>query len=246
MTTTTSPLQRLTSQQYRHYWQHGYLILHKLLDASTVQKLTEECDRLLARNEGFRVIPEAGFRLDASGKPVCDRLDPVIPHSQFIAKVARDAAIMESVADLFGESPKLLRDKVIFKPPGVSGYGLHHDHAYWDWMGVPAHDTMSVMISVDKAERESGPLIVYGGYHDSDLPRDKDEPRDIDPAAVDESRAVWCMTEPGDAVLFHARTPHRSERNQSAHARRVLYLVYNAGKHGDLYADYQQRRFASV
>jgi ectoine hydroxylase-related dioxygenase (phytanoyl-CoA dioxygenase family) len=38
---------------------------------------------------------------------------------------------------------------------------------------------------------------------------------------------------PGDAVFFDSYAPHRSQPNKTDHARRVLYITFNAASEGD-------------
>ena len=51
-----------------------------------------------------------------------------------------------------------------------------------------------------------------------------------------EADGTLLETEPGDLLVFSARTPHRSGTNTGSRSRRQLYLTYSAARHGDLYA----------
>ena len=45
-------------------------------------------------------------------------------------------------------------------------------------------------------------------------------------------------TEPGDVLFFDSYAPHGSQANLTDHQRRILYLTYNAARHGDHRAQY--------
>ena len=46
-------------------------------------------------------------------------------------EVAFAPPLLALLHDLYGEPARLFKDKLIFKPPGVKGYGLHQDWIAW-------------------------------------------------------------------------------------------------------------------
>lgn len=57
-----------------------------------------------------------------------DKFDPDIDLSSVVERFARDPRILEIVGNLYGEEACQFKDKLIYKPPGATGYGLHQDY----------------------------------------------------------------------------------------------------------------------
>ncbi len=67
----------------------------------------------------------------ADGRKVVERIDPVIDVSALFNDVLQDNRILEPLRQMFGEDPVLFKDKLIFKVPGMRGYEMHQDYAWW-------------------------------------------------------------------------------------------------------------------
>ena len=169
-----------------------------------------------------------------------ERIDPVIDVSPIFDAMVRDERIVKPLHAIFGDEPKLFKDKLIFKLPGMSGYTMHQDQAWWQL--CPPDDILSVLIVIDGADASNGGIEVFSGYHDK-LRTPEGELRnfnDEEAAQIDEQRGVLPVTTPGDVVIFHSLTPHRSGPNTAQKSRRSLYLTYNAARVGDLYQANQE------
>ena len=53
------------------------------------------------------------------------------------------------------------------------------------------------------------------------------------------------ILQPGDVVIFSHRAPHRSKKNQSDQARRILYFTYNKSVDGGYYSQYFSNKAVS-
>src|SRR5262249_39235058 len=150
---------------------------------------------------------------------------PIIDLSPMCKELALAAPLLAVLAELYGEPACLFKDKLIFKPPGVKGYGLHQD--WIGWKGFP-RSFLTVLIPFDPADRDNGCTIVYPGYHlRGALSPEDGQYHELPATAVDEERAVPLLLAPGDVAIFGGFTPHRSDPNLSAGWRRQLYLSYN-------------------
>jgi ectoine hydroxylase-related dioxygenase (phytanoyl-CoA dioxygenase family) len=158
-------------------------------------------------------------------------LDPVRTISEPYAAVARDARMMGLAADVLGARAALFKDKLIMKPPGVFGYGLHHDYAYWADLGAAADEFATLFLALDPSDAVSGALELFPGLHHRTLAPHPDDPLDIDPAAVEGERSVMPTLAAGDVLMFHGLVPHRSAPNRSDHSRRVYILTYMHERH---------------
>lgn len=164
-----------------------------------------------------------------------DCFDPVIDLGELCARVARSPELLGMAAQIYGKPAFLFKDKLIFKPPGAKGYGMHQDFISFE--GFP-ESFLTAIVAIDPSDAASGATEVFPGVHQ----RGYLSPRDgmyhaLSEDAVDLSTGVTLDLAPGDVAFFSGFTPHRSAPNRSGHARRLLYLSYNAaGDGGDLRA----------
>lgn len=166
------PSIELSPEQVSFYRENGYLILRNRFSKGEVEGWQQEADRLLCAD----FIAEQNLRTPmhqmADGRKVVERIDPVIDVSGLFHDVLRDDRILEPLRQLFGEKPVLFKDKLIFKVPGMRGYEMHQDYAWWQpqegaktFEAIDADKILSVMLAIDPADAENGALELYPGYH---------------------------------------------------------------------------------
>ncbi|RXZ80400.1 phytanoyl-CoA dioxygenase family protein [Paenibacillaceae bacterium] len=230
----------LTSEQLNDYNENGYLVLRNVFTAQEAAVWRQESDRLLSLDEyldpnNLRV----GYR-NIEDRLIIEKIDPVQDLSAVFRNLVNDPRILDPLRDLYLDEPVLFKDKLIYKLPGVTGYTMHQDAAWWQ--GFPLEGLISVMVAVDGASTENGGLELFPGYHDR-FRSTKGELRNMNAeeiAEIDASKGQIVETEPGDIILFHSFTPHQSGANTANVSRRQLYLTYSPAKNGQLYhAHYQ-------
>lgn len=222
----------LTLAQLDAFAQDGYLVLRGLLPRTAVDAVLADAERLLGDAAlvhpdnmrcRFHVHPETGAQ-------ILDAIDPVGDLSPAVAELARDRLLTGPMADLFGEPAQLFKDKLIYKPPGSTGYSLHQD--FIAWPGFPRTFT-TALVALDASNAENGCLEVFAGCHKDGLLSAPDgDYHDLPPAMFPSAQLRSLPLEPGDAVLFGCHLPHRSGLNRSGGPRRHLYLSYNAQSDG--------------
>ncbi len=217
------------------YREHGFVHVPGLLTADEVRCYQQELERLTGESRLFDEKPEARPRQDKSGRAVFDRVEPVSPVSALFAQLPELPRLSGLVADLMGCPARLFKEKLIFKPPGTSGYLSHQDYAYWTHLGLPADHMLTVMVAFDPINESNGGTEFFSGCHTRRLPAPDGEPNDVDEACLAQvpSRVVCCA--PGDAVVFHSLVPHRSGRNVSDRSRRAWFSSWSAARWGDQY-----------
>ncbi|MBC8135303.1 MAG: phytanoyl-CoA dioxygenase family protein [Fibrella sp.] len=225
------------------YWETGYLVLSGLFAPEETEAWRAESERLLRSDVVQPNNVRTPFRKNSGEFP--ERIDPVLDISPLFDALARDARIMDVLHSLFGDTPVVFKDKLIYKLPGTEGYVIHQDQAYWQF--CPPDDILSVSIALDAANEANGAVALYPGYH-HELLTPVGAKRGIQSeelTRIDTGRRDLIATRPGDVLIFHSLTPHDSAPNTSPHPRRSLYLTYNAKRAGDLQAqqleDYVQR-----
>jgi hypothetical protein len=224
--------QRLSAEERQAYQDDGFLVRRGLFSPDEIACLADEADRLVARTD---LIDKLNLRCRfqshcAADDCLFETFDPVIDLSPLCRKVALDARIFELLADIYGEEACLFKDKLIFKPPGATGYQLHQD--YIAWPRFP-RSFVTVLVPIDAAAEENGCTEVFPGYHRQGCLSPEDgEYHDLPSDLIDETRGVKLILDPGDVAIFGGFTPHRSAPNRSTGWRRQLYLSYNAASDG--------------
>jgi hypothetical protein len=240
------PESTLTEDQLASWQETGFLVFPGLFPAAEAAAWRDECARLLALPLVDLDNRRTRFRRLAAGPPLCERFDPVVDVSPVFRSLADDPRLTGPVHALFREAPLLFKDKLIFKPPGMSGYQVHQDGSWWP--GFPFQEMLSALIAIDSATRENGALEVFPGYHHA-LHSTPGEIRNLNGVEVHRlglKAGILVEAKPGDVLLFHALTPHRSGQNSSDTWRRQLYLTYSPRSHGDLWPAHQEHLAAYV
>ncbi len=235
----SSPIENAT----RKYAACGYGIIRQLLSPTEITTLQAEATQLLERTDlihtnNLRCRWQQDCETDAC---VFDAFDPVVDFSPACERIANDPRILELVATIYGEPGRLFKDKLIFKPPGATGYAMHQDYIAWPTF---PRSFLTVVVPLDRADSTSGCIEVFPGYHNRGclMPEDG-EYHEIPTGAVDESCAVELTLSPGDVAFFSGFMPHRSAPNRSRSWRRQLYLSYNAASELGDYRTKHYREF---
>lgn len=212
----------------RTYERNGFVVIRSLFPKELMERALAEAERLVVEREDLISPRNIRCRWQdnvETGLCTFETFDPVIDLGEVCRELAYHPRLMAELNILYGEEACLFKDKLIFKPPGVRGYGLHQD--WIAWPDFP-RSFLTVLIPFERSDEENGCTIVYPGYHLQGTMSEEDGSYHELPAdAVDESLAVPLVLEPGDVAVFGGFTPHRSAPNRSNRWRRQLYLSYN-------------------
>jgi len=165
-----------------------------------------------------------------TGECTFETFDPVADIGPVRRRLALDPRLLAVLDELYGEPARLFKDKLIYKPPGAVGYGLHQD--FIAWPGFP-RTFLTVLVAIDACDPENGSTELFAGYHhNGTLSPEDGQYHELPLDLVDLSRGHALTLAPGDIAIFGGFTPHRSAPNGSARWRRQLYLSYNAKSDG--------------
>ncbi len=227
----------------RDYRAAGYAVVRGVFTAAEIARLDAEAKQLAARTD---LIDTNNLRCrwqeDAStGACLFDAFDPVVDLGPACANIATDSRLLGLVAAVYGEPGHLFKDKLIFKPPGASGYGLHQDYIAWPTF---PRSFLTAVVAIDGAHATNGCIEVFPRVHERGLltPADGNY-HEIPDESLAGCESVKLELAPGDVALFGAFTPHRSGANRSRGWRRQLYLSYNAASDGGDYRETHYREF---
>ena len=224
------------------YQRDGYTIVRGLFTSDEIARAAAEADGLLERCRPIISVRNLRCRWQpnvVSGESEFETFDPVIDLAPASRELAFDPRLLGVLAELYGEPACLFKDKLIFKPPGLKGYGLHQD--WIAWPGFP-RSFLTVLIPFDPADGHNGATEVFPGYHHGgSLSAEDGQYHELPPGTVNESRGVLLDLDPGDVAIFGGFTPHRSAPNRSLRRRRQLFLSYNKQSDG---GDQRERHYA--
>src|SRR5262245_36228600 len=133
MPVAASPVIGLTPQQVKAYERDGFLILRQLFKPAEIAELAVECDALFGRKD---LIDAQNIRCrwqnhHETAECRFDCFDPVIDIGPVCRRFAYDRRILEPLQAVYDDEAFLFKDKLIFKPPGATGYALHQDYISW-------------------------------------------------------------------------------------------------------------------
>lgn len=214
------------------YEESGYLIVRNLFGEDEVAAAAAEADELLKRTD---LIDTGNIRCRwqphvQTGDCLFETFDPVLDLAPICGGLATDDRLLRLLGDLYGEPACLFKDKLIFKPPGAKGHGLHQD--FIAWPGFP-RSFLTVVVPLDPCNKANGCTEVFADHHRSGCLSPEDgQYHELPDELIDPARGVLLELEPGDVAIFGGFTPHRSAPNRTDGSRRQLYLSYNAFSDG--------------
>src|SRR6478672_8828643 len=132
------------------YERDGYVIVRTLYNRAEMNRAADEAEVLLRKTD---LIDTRNLRCRwqtnvQTGECSFETFDPVLDLAPVSRALAHDRRLTALLAELYGEPACLFKDKLIFKPPGVNGYGLHQD--WIAWPGFP-RSFLTVLIPLDAA-----------------------------------------------------------------------------------------------
>jgi ectoine hydroxylase-related dioxygenase (phytanoyl-CoA dioxygenase family) len=222
----------LSAEQRAGYDAMGFVVLREFFPQELMVDAAQEAETLLQRRdliavENLRCRWQNDVR---TGTCEFETFDPVIDLGPVCKQIALHPRLLGTLGSLYGEEACLFKDKLIFKPPGVKGYGLHQD--WIAWPGFP-RSFLTVLVPFDRADADNGCTEVFPGCHrHGSLSAEDGEYHELPAGLIDETTGVKLELDPGDIAVFGGFTPHRSAPNRSDRWRRQLYLSYNSFSDG--------------
>ncbi|MGI9410829.1 MAG: phytanoyl-CoA dioxygenase family protein [Hyphomicrobiaceae bacterium] len=220
---------RLRPEDLQSYHEDGFVFVRGLFD-------NEEIDLLRRAMEEDPAIREHSLlRGDQEGGATRISLWNRAGDSVY-GLAARSARVVDTAEALIGEPVYHFQSKLTAKDPKVGGaWEWHQDYGYWYYNGCLAPKMLSFMVALDRTNAENGCLKLVRGSHRIgrlDHLQVTPEQNSADPERLPHILAthevVDCILEPGDAVVFHCNTLHRSDQNRSENRRWTFLCCYNA------------------
>lgn len=213
----------------------GWMLARGFFTARDIERVARWSDELLALPEepGKHMVY---WEESLAGRRVVQRIENFVPYHAGFDRLVRRGRLRASVDRLIGGRSCLFKEKINFKMPGGAGFEPHQDQqAGWSRY---APLFVTALVTIDPATPDNGCLEMSDGPRLTHLIGEEWRP-----LTRDEMRSfalVPIPTAPGDVLFFDSYAPHASKPNRTGHARRILYLTYNAASAGD----HRRRYFA--
>lgn len=218
----------LTNEQIEQFDKDGFVIVRGLFDAEemTILRETAKNDQALAKQTRGLADGEGGVQKLSSWNTAGDDV---------YGLVARSHRVVDAMEQLLRGEVYHYHSKMSIKEPFTGGaWAWHQDYGYWYNNGCLFPDMASCFIAVDPNTRENGCMqVLKGSQRMGRIEHGKfGDQTGADPERTSEAMKVmdlvYAEMEPGDALLFHCNTLHRSDQNKSANPRWSLICCYNA------------------
>jgi ectoine hydroxylase len=218
-------------EQRAEYERDGYVLVRGLFDA-------EEIGLMRFAMEQDPALRDSLYdRKDAEGKSTRMALWNH-PGESVYGLAARSRRVVDTMEDMLGGEVYHYHSKLTAKEPYDGGaWEWHQDYGYWYHNGCMYPYMGSVMVALDRANRENGCLQVLRGSHLAGrvdhgvLPG---EQVGADMRRVTQMKQqlelVYVELEPGDGLFFHANVMHRSDQNRSPNRRWTVLFCFNAAR----------------
>ncbi len=197
------------------YDRDGFAIVRQVLDSELLEELNRHIDWLIERHPELE--PEGlGCHLIAD--------DP------FWVRFLSDPHLLDVAEALIGPDIALFAADYICKPPRTGkGVQWHQDGHYWP---LEPLEVTTAWFAVTESVPQNGGVRVIPGSHLIGLQKHAATREDhlllkkVDPAVVDESKAIDIELDPGDISVHHPLILHGSEPNTSDRWRRGGSIQY--------------------
>ncbi|MCQ6559350.1 phytanoyl-CoA dioxygenase family protein [Paenibacillus mendelii] len=208
--------QQLLSAAKDKYQQDGYVAIQNVLDADLIKEAQEHVEWLLQKNPGTR--PE-------------NLGNDLMTDDPFWVRLVSDDRLLDIAQQFIGPDIALFASHYICKPPYDGKAVLwHQDGSYWP---LEPMNVVTLWLAVDDSVVENGCLRVIPGTQTMDIQQvrpntavDNVLESEVDPALVDESKAVDIILKAGGVSVHNPNIIHGSEPNHSALRRCGLTIRY--------------------
>ena len=210
--------------EVQRFVQEGFIVKHHFFDASEVEIMQKETNRLLEEGT-FRNVS-----IDEDGNPSETsqnlQLIPLYDQSRIFRALPFQEKMIHAVSELIGD-PYLLRLDQIFVKPARNGLGTswHQDNAYFN-IENPLKG-LAAWIAIDDANSRNGAMQLIPGLHLQKFEHRRDPFSDhhirCNPP---EEQALTIEIKAGGVIFFCYGVPHQTGPNLSERSRAGLAYHY--------------------
>jgi phytanoyl-CoA hydroxylase len=223
-------LANVTSADIAGFWAQGYMVIDNVFTKEQVDTSLEAImDIILERVQGPQlqfVKPRDQLNNDFEKELAIRKIDRFVEHEPRLHEIAYHEGILQLLGSLFSDTPKLVQQQGILKPPhGGAEKPWHQDMAYGNL--TYEKPVIGVWIALDPAEIDNGCMHVIPRSHmDGPIPHYAVRDWQVCDSSVRVEQDVIVPLAPGGVLLFHGMTVHGTPPNFSEKRRRSLQFHY--------------------
>jgi len=227
----------LSDEEMEVFLSSGYTRLGHVAPPDTIEVLCQRIDdimlgRVTYENMLMQLCPSAG-------KPDLSVQSRIYKESSLkyrkIQDLEQDPLFLDYVqhplfrditAKIIGDEVSVFRS-MFFNKPAEQGIIIDwHQDGAGGW-GLTIPPKITIWTALDRTVIDNGCLQIIPGTHNNIIPESGDllSPKEIEEHAPD-SRRLYLEMEPGEVVLLHNWTLHRSEVNHTNRPRRAFSVCY--------------------
>jgi 2-aminoethylphosphonate dioxygenase len=220
----------LDNSHIKKFRKDGYLVCKNIFNQKTINQIILSINQIEKfKDNKNKWMKYYDFSLKNKKKKILTRIENFYDYHKIFKKIFSDKIIKKELEKIAGDDLVLFKDKINFKNPGAEGFKPHQDSTIWKNMyGIKSF--LSIAVSIDRANIKNG-CLEFSKFSKKKLLSKpwKEIEKNI------EKKMQWETLEmsPGDLVIFHDYSPHRSSNNLSNKKRRMLFLTFNPKKFGD-------------
>ena len=223
------------------YERDGYLVVPSVFTAREVAAMRADADFILelivnSSLANQRHSRRLDIRRQRAGNLIVRKIQPINDLALALAEISADPRLLGPMAELMGDEPMLMEEKLNYKQPLPAFPGselfrtpvdddrfpIHNDWAYYRYNDYP-RSIISSAITIDESRADNGPIQVFPGTHK----RHVDHLRvrnglEVPPGTVDAGAAVPLIAPAGSVMFFHSCLIHTSAPNDSGAPRRLM------------------------
>ena len=196
--------QVLTAEQIAQYDEQGFVLLDRILDAETVDRITAEIDPIEAEVEALLRDAEGGRVFIARADEITFTTH-LVRRSALLRELVSSELLTGICTDLVGHDVRLYWDKGVYKKPGTADpFPWHQDNGY---AFVEPQQYLTCWIALTDTDATNGcPMVVPGVHREGTLAH---RPSDIGYVCLDDPPGVVTVpARAGSIVVFSSLTPH--------------------------------------
>lgn len=207
----------------------GFVVLEQFISREQVEQSLRLWDKLAAD-------PAVGKFLDDENDPTTLKaMHEIDRHEPFFKDIFHAPSLLDLLDELAGTAMSVVYAETFRKAPRAGGpTPPHQDLPYlMRDRGARADDQVfAIWVALDKVDEANGCLRYVRGSHLTGV-REYSKTEVLgfslgmtDYGPQDEANAAAVCLEPGDAIIHHALTIHRTDANESDRERRALVCNY--------------------
>ena len=226
----------LTQRQREDYFEDGFILLERFIDAAWLERLRAATTRLVEASRAVRAS-DSVFDLEpdhSSAAPRLRRVSSPVDRDAAFWEYAAKSPLGDIVADLVGPAVKYHQSKLNFKwAKGGAEVKWHYDISFWPHTN---YSPLTVGTYLYDCEMDQGPVGFLPGSHRWPMRSQYDasgrwtgclSAADVD--GIDTAKAKYMVGPAGSLTLHNCRTVHGSPVNTSDKGRPLLLYVLSSG-----------------